>query len=159
MLKVPSTRSVQHGTDRPTRADGLSGRVVDGPIQLNLGGRALGGHLHTLRLRGLPRQGNRAHVGGVCIRSGAGVRKAPVGVGMGQWVKYRALDVLAPTRVVLYGNLVPVATLVLAWIAIGTPPSLLEIVAAGCIVAGAVCLQVLDLTVSASAPQPDLNAS
>jgi drug/metabolite transporter (DMT)-like permease len=82
-----------------------------------------------------------------------------VGVGMGQWVKYRALDVLAPTRVVLYGNLVPVATLVLAWLAIGTDPSGLELVAAGCIVTGAVCLQVFDSQEAASDLQPDLQTS
>ena len=82
-----------------------------------------------------------------------------VGVGMGQWVKYRALDVLAPTRVVLYGNLVPVATLVLAWLAIGTDPSGFELVAAGCIVTGAVCLQVFDSQEAASDLQPDLQTS
>ena len=82
-----------------------------------------------------------------------------VGVGMGQWVKYRALDVLAPTRVVLYGNLVPVATLVLAWLAIGTDPSGLELVAAGCIVTGAVCLQGFDSQEAASDLQPDLQTS
>lgn len=75
-----------------------------------------------------------------------------IGVGMGQWIKYRALDVIGPTRVVLYGNLVPVATLILAWLTIGTDPSNLELLAAGLIVAGAFCLQVLDPQ-RASAPE------
>lgn len=83
-----------------------------------------------------------------------------IGVGMGQWIKYRALDVLGPTRVVLYGNLVPVATLILAWITIGTNPSSLEILAAVLIVGGAFCLQVLDPT-HATAPdlRPDTQTS
>lgn len=76
-----------------------------------------------------------------------------IGVGMGQWVKYRALNVIGPTRVVLYGNLVPVATLLLAWLTIGTDPSGLEILAAFLIVVGAVCLQVVDLQ-TASPPTP-----
>lgn len=75
-----------------------------------------------------------------------------IGVGMGQWIKYRALDVIGPTRVVLYGNLVPVATLVLAWLTIGTNPSNLELLAAVLIVTGAFCLQVLDPQ-RASAPE------
>jgi len=80
-----------------------------------------------------------------------------VGVGLGQWIKYRALGVLGPTRVVLYGNLVPVATLILAWATIGTAPSPLEVISAGLIVAGAFCLQVLDLR--APEPWPDLQSS
>lgn len=67
-----------------------------------------------------------------------------IGIGVGQWVKVRALDVLGPTRVVLYGNLVPVAALVLAWLALGSAPTLLEIIAAVLIILGAVCLEVLD---------------
>ena len=42
-----------------------------------------------------------------------------IGVGVGQWVKVRALDALGPTRVVLYGNLVAPATLLLAWLVLG----------------------------------------
>ncbi len=78
-------------------------------------------------------------------------------MGVGQWIKVRALDTLGPTRVVLYGNLVPVATLLLAWLTIGTDPSLLETVAGGFIVAGAICLQVLDPhgADDASAPSAD----
>ena len=68
-----------------------------------------------------------------------------VGVGVGQWAKVRALKKLGPTRVVLYGNLVPLAALWLAWLAIGTQPSTLEIVAGFLIVLGAISVQVLDL--------------
>lgn len=82
-----------------------------------------------------------------------------VGVGVGQWVKVRALKVLGPTRVVLYGNLVPLATLWLAWVTIGTVPSRLELTAGILIIAGALCLQVLDGPARASAaarrPDPD----
>jgi drug/metabolite transporter (DMT)-like permease len=67
-----------------------------------------------------------------------------VGVGSGQWVQVRALRVLGPTRVVLYNNHVPLAALVRAWLVLGTVPSPLEIGAGGCIILGAVCLQVLD---------------
>lgn len=85
-----------------------------------------------------------------------------VGVGLGQWVKYRALNVIGPTRVVLYGNLVPVATLLLAWLTIGNTPSSLEIVSAILIVAGAICLQIVDLQtrsiVPPSDPQPELTS-
>ncbi|MEF8796268.1 MAG: DMT family transporter [Salinivenus sp.] len=81
-----------------------------------------------------------------------------IGVGMGQWVKYRALTVIGPTRVVLYGNLVPVATLVLAWLTIGTAPSSLEVLAAALIVTGALCLQVVDLRTTAPAPASQAQA-
>ena len=67
-----------------------------------------------------------------------------IGVGVGQWAKVRALDALGPTRVVLYGNLVPLAALLLAWLTIGTIPSLLEGIAGILIVAGVIFLQVLD---------------
>jgi len=80
-----------------------------------------------------------------------------IGVGLGQWIKYRALDALGPTRVVLYGNLVPVATLILAWATLGSSPSPLEVLSAGLIVGGAFCLQVLD--VRAPEPHPDLQSS
>lgn len=76
-----------------------------------------------------------------------------IGVGLGQWVKYRALNVIGPTRVVFYGNLVPVATLLLAWITIGTNPSSFELIAAFLIVVGAISLQIVDLR-TASAPPP-----
>lgn len=68
-----------------------------------------------------------------------------IGVGVGQWVKVRALKKLGPTRVVLYGNLVPLAALWLAWATIGTEPSTFEIIAGFLIVVGAIAVQVLDL--------------
>ncbi|MFQ5570878.1 MAG: DMT family transporter [Rhodothermales bacterium] len=67
-----------------------------------------------------------------------------IGVGVGQWVKVRALRTLGPTRVVLYGNLVPVAAMVLAWLALSTVPSVLETLAAALIILGAVSVQMLD---------------
>lgn len=70
-----------------------------------------------------------------------------IGVGVGQWVKVRALKKLGPTRVVLYGNLVPLAALWLAWLTIGTEPSTLEILAGVLIVLGAISVQVLDLRI------------
>jgi drug/metabolite transporter (DMT)-like permease len=84
-----------------------------------------------------------------------------IGVGMGQWVKYRALNVIGPTRVVLYGNLVPVATLLLAWLTLGTDPSGLEILSAVFIVTGAICLQIVDLQTAVAAPsdpQPEVSS-
>lgn len=85
-----------------------------------------------------------------------------LGVGVGQWIKVRALDTLGPTRVVLYGNLVPVATLIIAWFTIGTNPSSLEVLAAAFIVLGALCLQVLDFrgsVASPSEPRPEMPSS
>ncbi len=67
-----------------------------------------------------------------------------VGVGIGQWVKVRALRTLGPTRVVLYGNLVPLAALLLAWLTIGTVPTALELGAGILIILGAFLLQVID---------------
>ncbi|MFB6097999.1 MAG: DMT family transporter [Salinibacter sp.] len=90
----------------------------------------------------------------IAIVAGGGI-----GVGLGQWIKYRALNILGPTRVVLYGNLVPVATLVLAWATIGTTPSRLEVVAAILIITGAFCLQVFDRRALAAEPRPDLQSS
>ena len=67
-----------------------------------------------------------------------------VGVGMGQWVKVRALKKLGPTQVVLYGNLVPIAALLIAWLSIGENPSQLEIISAVFIISGAILIQVID---------------
>ncbi|MDZ7719267.1 MAG: DMT family transporter [Balneolaceae bacterium] len=67
-----------------------------------------------------------------------------VGVGVGQWVKVRALRLLGPTRVVIYGNLVPIAALLIAWLSIGQNPSLYEILAGLLVIAGAICIQVID---------------
>lgn len=67
-----------------------------------------------------------------------------IGVGVGQWVKVGALKKLGPTQVVLYGNLVPLAALLIAWISVGVNPSTLEIVSALFIIAGALFIQVID---------------
>lgn len=67
-----------------------------------------------------------------------------IGVGVGQWVKVRALRKLGPTQVVLYGNMVPVAALLIAWLSIGENPSLLEIISAVFIISGAILIQIID---------------
>lgn len=67
-----------------------------------------------------------------------------IGVGLGQWAKVRALNALGPTRVVLYGNLVPPATLLIAWIALGSNPTPLEIVAGLLILGGSAIIQIGD---------------
>lgn len=67
-----------------------------------------------------------------------------VGVGVGQWVKVRALRSLGPTQVVIYGNLVPIAALLIAWLSVGQNPSLFEIIACILIIAGAILIQVID---------------
>ena len=67
-----------------------------------------------------------------------------IGVGMGQWVKVRALKKLGPTQVVLYGNLVPIAALLIAWLSIGENPSQLEILSAVFIISGAILIQIID---------------
>lgn len=67
-----------------------------------------------------------------------------IGVGVGQWVKVRALRSLGPTQVVIYGNLVPIAAIVIAWLAIGTNPSIYELLAGAFIIIGAIFIQVID---------------
>ena len=67
-----------------------------------------------------------------------------IGVGIGQWVKVRALRALGPTQVVIYGNLVPIAAIVIAWLAIGTNPSIYELLAGALIIIGAIFIQVID---------------
>jgi drug/metabolite transporter (DMT)-like permease len=67
-----------------------------------------------------------------------------IGVGVGQWAKVRALKVLGPTQVVLYGNMVPIAALLIAWLSIGENPSHLEVVSAVFIITGAILIQVID---------------
>ena len=71
-----------------------------------------------------------------------------IGVGLGRWVKVRALRRLGPTRVIVYGNLVPFATLLIAWLALGHAPSMFEVGAGLLIAVGSWLLQV-----SASASQ------
>ncbi len=75
----------------------------------------------------------------IAILAGGGI-----GVGLGQWVKVRALRKLGPTQVVLYGNLVPIAALLIAWLSIGENPSLPEIISALFIISGAILIQVID---------------
>lgn len=67
-----------------------------------------------------------------------------VGVGIGQWVKVRALRSLGPTQVVIYGNLVPIAAIIIASFSIGQNPSRYEIIAAVLIIIGAISVQVID---------------
>lgn len=67
-----------------------------------------------------------------------------VGVGIGQWVKVRALRSLGPTQVVIYGNLVPIAAILIAWFSIGQNPSYFEMAAGILIILGAICIQVID---------------
>lgn len=67
-----------------------------------------------------------------------------IGVGVGQWVKVRALRSFGPTQVVIYGNLVPIAALLIGWLSIGQNPSSFEIVAGLLVIAGAICIQVID---------------
>ncbi len=67
-----------------------------------------------------------------------------VGVGIGMWVQVSALHKLGPTKVVLYSNMVPVAAMFVAWLSIGTDPTLFDIISAAFIVSGAVLLQLFD---------------
>ena len=76
-----------------------------------------------------------------------------IGVGIGQWVKVRALHTLGPTQVVLYGNMVPIAALLIAWLSIGENPTFLEIISGICIVAGAILIQVIDKKSSLTASE------
>ncbi|REL33265.1 DMT family transporter [Rhodohalobacter sp. SW132] len=78
-----------------------------------------------------------------------------IGVGIGQWVKVRALRQLGPTRVVIYGNLVPLAAMFIAWLSIGENPSVFEIVAGGLIIAGAILIQVIDVIKRNKVTTPD----
>lgn len=68
-----------------------------------------------------------------------------IGVGMGQWIKVRALRSIGPTRVVIYGNLVPLAAMLIAWLSIGENPSFYEIISGLLIIAGAIFVQILDV--------------
>ena len=78
-----------------------------------------------------------------------------IGVGIGQWVKVRALRKLGPTQVVLYGNMVPVAALLIAWLSVGEDPSVLEIISALFIISGAISIQVIDSETNSLAGKED----
>lgn len=67
-----------------------------------------------------------------------------IGVGVGQLIKVRALRTLGPTRVVVYGNLVPIAAFAIGWLVLGETPTLLAVLAAGMILIGALLLQLVD---------------
>lgn len=67
-----------------------------------------------------------------------------LGVGLGMWVKVSALHRLGPTRVVIYGNFVPVAALLIAWLSVGTDPTILDIISAVFIISGTLLLQIVD---------------
>jgi drug/metabolite transporter (DMT)-like permease len=79
-----------------------------------------------------------------------------VGVGLGQWVKVRALNALGPTRVVLYGNLVPIVAFAIAWTVLGVAPSLLAMAAAALVITGAILVQVLDPAPQQEEAAPDV---
>lgn len=78
-----------------------------------------------------------------------------IGVGMGQWIKVRALRSIGPTRVVIYGNLVPLAAMLIAWLSIGENPSLYEIIAGLLIIAGAIFVQIVDAVKLKKITTPD----
>ncbi|CAN5228270.1 EamA family transporter [soil metagenome] len=78
-----------------------------------------------------------------------------IGVGIGQWIKVRALRKLGPTRVVIYGNLVPLAAMLIAWLSIGEDPTMFEILAGGLIISGAIFIQVIDVVKSEKITTPE----
>lgn len=78
-----------------------------------------------------------------------------IGVGVGQWAKVRALNTIGPTRVVLYGNLVPLAAIAIAWLALDTIPSVYESIASVLIIGGAICTQVIDTESTHRLPADD----
>lgn len=67
-----------------------------------------------------------------------------IGVGVGQWINVRALRALGPTQVVVYGNLVPIAAMIIAWLSAGKDPTIMEIISAVFIISGAFLMQVVD---------------
>lgn len=79
-----------------------------------------------------------------------------IGVGVGQWVKVRALNTIGPTRVVLYGNLVPIAAIIIAFLALGTVPSYYELIAGVLIVVGSYFTQVIDARTMRHLPSDEL---
>lgn len=78
-----------------------------------------------------------------------------IGVGIGQWVKVRALRKLGPTRVVIYGNLVPLTAMLIAWLSVGENPSFYEILAGALIITGAIFIQVIDVVQRQKKSTPD----
>ncbi len=82
-----------------------------------------------------------------------------VGVGIGQWVKVRALRKLGPTQVVLYGNMVPIAAILIAWLSIGENPSGLELLSGLFIVSGAILIQIIDARTRRKRREQELDSS
>jgi len=78
-----------------------------------------------------------------------------IGVGFGQWIKVRALRSLGPTQVVIYGNLVPLTAILIAWLSIGENPTHYELVAGALIITGAIFIQVIDTVHAASTSETD----
>ncbi len=64
-----------------------------------------------------------------------------LGVGLGSWVKVAASRVLGPTRVIVYGNLVPLTTWLLGALFVGDVPRLGEALASVLVVLGAFFVQ------------------
>jgi drug/metabolite transporter (DMT)-like permease len=69
-----------------------------------------------------------------------------IGVGLGSWVKVAASEILGPTRVIVYGNLVPLTTALLGALALHQYPSAFEGLAGLFVVAGAFLVQRRDRT-------------
>lgn len=65
-----------------------------------------------------------------------------VGVGLGGWVKVAAGGEIGPTRVIVYGNLVPLTTWLLGALFLGDTPRPGEAVASVLVVAGALLVQI-----------------
>ncbi|MEX1012020.1 MAG: DMT family transporter [Balneolaceae bacterium] len=124
-----------------------------GPVRVVALRTAIGGSLYVLialpYLAGEPWTGFSFWTWFAILAGGA------VGVGVGQWIKVRALRSLGPTRVVIYGNLVPIAAILIAWVALQSNPSIHEIAAGLFIILGAVSIQVLDIMDRGEQARPD----
>lgn len=64
-----------------------------------------------------------------------------IGVGLGSWVKVAAGSVIGPTRVIVYGNLVPLTTWLLGALFLGDRPSVAEGIASVLVIGGALLVQ------------------
>lgn len=64
-----------------------------------------------------------------------------IGVGLGSWVKVAAGRELGPTRVIVYGNLVPLTTWLLGAVFLAERPSAAEGAASALVIAGALLVQ------------------
>lgn len=68
-----------------------------------------------------------------------------VGISMGQWVKMKSVHAIGPTRVVMYGNFVPVITLGISMMMLCHDPSGTEWSAALLMISGMMLVQVWDI--------------